>query len=98
MGHKIAEDEDWEPGEDIKRAQHELWEAWLWLAAQEKGPAPSVPETPPKKSGECQPVSKSPTGEQAAGVGQEGGSRKSPSMTQEVRGGMQGAPTGEEDQ
>src|SRR6266481_4233209 len=97
MGHKIAEDEDWEPDEDIKRARCELREAQLWLTAQGKRPAPLVPEMPLKKPGECQPTPKSLTGEQAAGGGQEGSTRESPVATQEVHGGMQGAPTGEEE-
>jgi hypothetical protein len=91
MGHKIAEDEDWEPGEDVKRARRELREARLWLAAQEKVPAPSVPETPPKEPAGHQPVADTPRGERAASVGQEGNSRGSPIATQEVSGGTPGA-------
>ena len=97
MGHKIAKDEDWEPGKDIKRARHELQEARLWLATQEKDPAPLVPKMPLKKPVGHQPDPESPRGEQAAGVGQEGDLWKSPGMMQEVRGGMPGAPTGEEE-
>ena len=75
MGQKIAEDKDWEPDKDIKRAWCELQEAQLWLATQEKCPTPSVPEMPLKKPGERQPAPKSPTGKQAAGGGQEGSTR-----------------------
>ncbi len=97
MGQKIAEDEDWEPDEDVKRARRELREARLWLAAQGKCPAPAVPETPLKSPEERQAAPRSPTGEEVAGGGQEGGMRESPVAMQEVRGGTQGAPTGEEE-
>src|SRR6266481_8834553 len=97
MGQKIAKDEDWESDEDVKRARRELREARLWLTAQGKRPAPVVPETPLKSPEECQPAPKSPTGEEAAGRGQEGGTWESPVVTQEVRGGTQGALTGEEE-
>jgi len=35
MGQKMAEDEDWQPEEEIKAARWELKEAWAWLRALE---------------------------------------------------------------
>src|SRR6266481_5846746 len=35
MGHKMAEDEDWQPGDNIKEARCELQVAQKWLAVQE---------------------------------------------------------------
>src|SRR6266481_4869404 len=52
---------------------------------------------PLKNPEEHQPAPKSPMGKQAAGGGQEGSTWESPVAMQEVCGGMQGAPTREEE-